>query len=122
MIGNVLKTEVVGEENGACTINCLLDNSVPSIDCSIVIDDEFGTEEGGDEIDERSEWEMRADENNINWLVEKLRSNDEKVERKFVEEFYNDFVKGEMIYHRPEDSETLNIIIKTFNYLSNRKL
>ena len=122
MIGNVLKTEVVGEENGACTINCLLDNSVPSIDCSVVIDDEFETTEDTDEIDERNEWEMRSDENNINWLLEKLRSNDEKVERKFVEEFYNDFVKGEMIYHRPEDSETLNIIIKTFNYLSNRKI
>ena len=122
MIGNVLKTEVVGEENGAYEINCLLDNSVPSIDCSVVIDDEFGTAEDTDEIDERSEWELRADENNINWLVEKLRSNGEKMERKFVEEFYNDFVKGEMIYHRPEDSETLNTIIKTFNYLSNRKL
>ena len=97
-------------------------NSVPSIDCSIVIDDEFETAENAKEIDERSEWEMRADENNINWLVEKLRSNGEKMERKFVEEFYNDFVKGEMIYHRPEDSESLNIIIKTFNYLSNRKL
>ena len=45
MFGNVLKTEVVGEENGACTINCLLDNSVPSIDCSVVIDDELGTTE-----------------------------------------------------------------------------
>ena len=44
----------------------------------------------------------------------------EKMERKFVEKFYNDFVKGEMIYHRPEDSDTLNTIIKTFNYLSNR--
>ena len=93
-----------------------LAKGVTCIDCSIVIDDEFGTTED----DERSEWEMRADENNINWLVEKLRSNGEKMERKFVEEFYNDFVKGEMIYHHPEDSETLNIIIKTFNYLSNR--
>ena len=118
MIGNVLKTEVVGDENGKCTINCLLDNSVTSIDCSIVIDGEFETIDD----DERNEWEIRADENNINWLVEKLRSNGEKMERKFVEEFYNDFVKGEMIYHRPEDSETLNIIIKTFNYLSNRKI
>ena len=122
MIGEILKTEVVGEENGTYTINCLLDNSVPSIDCSVVIDDEFGTAEGTDEIDERNEWEIRDDENNINWLVEKLRYNGEKMERKFVEEFYNDFVKGEMIYHRPEDSATLNIIIKTFNYLSNRKL
>ena len=122
MIGNVLKTEVVGEENGAYEINCLLDNSVPSIDCSVVIDDELGTAQGTDEIDKRNEWKIRDDENNINWLVEKLRSNGEKMERKFVEEFYNDFVKGEMIYHRPEDSETLNIIIKTFNYLSNRKL
>ena len=118
MIGNILKTEVVGEENGTCTINCLLDNSVPSIDCSIVIDDKSVTIED----DERSVWEIRADENNINWLLEKLRSNGEKMERKFVEEFYNDFVKGEMIYHRPEDSETLNIIIKTFNYLFNRKI
>ena len=87
----------------------------------MVIGDEFGTEEGTDEIDERNEWEIRDDENNINWLVEKLRYNGEKMERKFVEKFYNDFVKGEMIYHRPEDSETLNIIIKTFNYLLNRK-
>ena len=121
MFDNILKTELVGEDNGAYTINCLLDNSVPSIDCSLVIDDEFGTTEGTDEIDERNEWEMRADENNINWLVEKLRYNGEKMERKFVEEFYNDFVKGEMIYHCLEDSETLNTIIKTFNYLSNRK-
>ena len=79
MIGNVLKTEVVGEENGACTINCLLDNSVHSIDCSMVIDDEFGTEEDSDEIDERNEWEIRDDENNINWLLEKLRYNGEKM-------------------------------------------
>ena len=113
-----MKTEFVGEENGVGIINCLLDNYISSIDCSIAIDDEFGTAED----DERSEWEMRADENNINWLVEKLRSNGEKVERKFVEEFYNDFVKGEMIYHRPEDSDTLDTIIKTFNYLANRKI
>ena len=122
MMGDILKTEFVGEENGKCTINCLLDNFVHSIDCSIVIDDEFGTEEDADEIDKRNEWEIRDDENNINWLVEKLRSNGEKMERKFVEEFYNDFVKGEMIYHRPKDSETLDIIIKTFNYLTNRKI
>ena len=100
MFENILKTEVVGEENGTYTINYLLDNSVHSIDCSVVIDDEFGTEEDADEIDERNEWEIRADENNINWLVEKLRYNGKKMERKFVEKFYNDFVKGEMIYHR----------------------
>ena len=55
MFGKILKTEFVGEENGKCTINCLFDNSVPSIDCSIAIDDEFGTEEDTDEIDERNE-------------------------------------------------------------------
>ena len=55
MIGEILKTEFVGEENGTYTINCLLDNSVHSIDCSMVIGDEFGTEEGTDEIDERNE-------------------------------------------------------------------
>ena len=118
--GDILKTEFVGEENGVGIINCLLDNYISSIDCSIAIDDEFGTEEDADENDERNEWEIRDDKNNINWLFEKLRSNGEKMERKFVEKFYNDFVKGEMIYHRPEDSETLNIIIKTFNYLYNR--
>ena len=122
MIGKILKTEVVGEENGTYTINCLLDNYIHSIDCSIAIDDEFGITQGTDEIDERNEWEIRDDENNINWLVEKLRSNGEKMERKFVEKFYNDFVKGELIYHRPEDSETLDIIIKTFDYLTNRKI
>ena len=122
MMGDILKTEFVGEENGKYTINCLLDNYIHSIDCSIAIDDEFETAEGTDEIDERNEWEIRDDENNINWLVEKLRYNGEKMERKFVEKFYNDFVRGEMIYHRPEDSETLDIIIKTFNYLLNRKL
>ena len=122
MMGDILKTEFVGEENGKYTINCLLDNYISSIDCSMVLDDEFETAEGTDEIDERNEREIRDDENNINWLVEKLRYNGEKMERKFVEKFYNDFVRGEMIYHRPEDSETLNIIIKTFNYLSNRKL
>ena len=122
MIRKILKTEVIGEENGTYKINCLLDNSVHSIDCSLVIDDELGTAEDTDEIDERNEWEIRDDENNINWLLEKLRYNGKKMERKFVEEFYNDFVKGEMIYHRPEDSETLGTIIKTFNYLSNRKI
>ena len=55
MIGKILKTEVVADENGAYTVRCLLDNSVPSIDCSIVIGDEFGTEEDTDEIDERNE-------------------------------------------------------------------
>ena len=55
MIRKILKTEVVGEENGAYTINCLLDNSVHSIDCSLVIDDEFGTAEDTDEIDERAD-------------------------------------------------------------------
>ena len=119
--GDILKTEFIGEENGVGIINCLLDNYISSINCSMVLDDEFETAEGTDEIDERNEWEIRDDENNINWLVEKLRYNGEKMERKFVEKFYNDFVRGEMIYHRPEDSETLNIIIKTFNYLSNRK-
>ena len=44
MFGNILKTEFVGEENGAYTINCLLDNFISSIDCSIAINDEFGTE------------------------------------------------------------------------------
>ena len=52
MSGKILKTELVGEENGAYKINCLLDNSVPSIDCSIVIDEEFGTAQATDEIDE----------------------------------------------------------------------
>ena len=55
MIGNILKTEVVAEENGTYTINCLLDNSVHSIDCSMVIDDEFGTAQDSDKIDERNE-------------------------------------------------------------------
>ena len=55
MIGKILKTEVVGEENGTYTINCLLDNYISSIDCSMVIDDEFETAEGTDEIDERKE-------------------------------------------------------------------
>ena len=122
MIGNILKTEVVADENGTYTVKCILDNFISYIDCSMVIGDEFGTEEGTDEIDERNEWEIRDDENNINWLLEKLRCNGEKMERKFVEKFYNDFVKGEMIYHRPEASETLGTIIKTFNYLSNRKI
>ena len=122
MFGKILKTEVVGKENGAYKITCLLVNSVPFIDCSIVIDDDFITAQGTDGIDARNEWEVRDDENNINWLVEKLCCNGEKVERKFVEEFYNDFVKGEMIYHRLEDSETLDTIIKTFNYLLNRKI
>ena len=48
MIENILKTEVVGEENGKYTINCLLDNSVHSIDSSIVIDEEFETAEDTD--------------------------------------------------------------------------
>ena len=52
MMGDILKTEFVGEENGKCTINCLLDNYIHSIDCSIAIDDEFGTEEDADENDE----------------------------------------------------------------------
>ena len=55
MIGEILKTEVVGEENGKCAINCLLDNFISYIDCSMVIGDEVGTEEGVDEIDERNE-------------------------------------------------------------------
>ena len=55
MIGNILKTEVVGEENGTYTINCLLDNYIHSIDCSMVIDDEFGTAQDSDKIDERNE-------------------------------------------------------------------
>ena len=55
MIGEILKTEFVDEENGKCTINCLLDNFISYIDCSMVIGDEFGTEEGTDEIDERDE-------------------------------------------------------------------
>ena len=37
--GNILKTEVVTEENEAYKINCLIDNSVHSIDYSIVIDE-----------------------------------------------------------------------------------
>ena len=112
MMGDNLKPEFVGEDKGQYTINCLIDTYISSIECSMVLDDEFETAEGTDEIDERNEWEILADENNINWLVEKLRYNGEKMERKFVEKFYNDFVRGEMIYHRPEDSETLNIIIK----------
>ena len=68
MIGEILKTEVVGEENRAYTINCLLDNFISSIDCSIAIDDEFGITQGTDEIDKRNEWKIRDDENNINWF------------------------------------------------------
>ena len=52
---DILKTEFVGEENGKCTINSLLDNFISSIDCSMVIDDEFETEEDTDENDERNE-------------------------------------------------------------------
>ena len=73
--GNILKTEVVGEENGKCTINCLLDNFISSIDCSIANDDGFAATED----DERNEWEIRDDENNINWLLEKLRYNGKKM-------------------------------------------
>ena len=53
--GNILKTEVVAEENGTYTINCIFDNFISYIDCSMVIGDEFGTEESTDEIDERNE-------------------------------------------------------------------
>ena len=76
--GDILKTEFVGEENGVAAINCLLDNFISSIDCSMVIDDEFETEEDTDENDERNEWKIRDDENNINWLLEKLRYNGKK--------------------------------------------
>ena len=55
MIGEILKTEVVAEENGTYTINCILDNFISYIDCSRVSGDEFGTEEMTDEIDERNE-------------------------------------------------------------------
>ena len=47
-MGVILKTE-----NGTYTYNCLLDNSVPFIECSLVIDDEFRTAEVTDGIDER---------------------------------------------------------------------
>ena len=36
-IGKVLKTEFVGEENEAYKINCLLDNSVPSIELVVLM-------------------------------------------------------------------------------------
>ena len=55
MIENILKTEVVADENGTYTVKCILNNFISYIDCSMVIGDEFGTEEGTDEIDERNE-------------------------------------------------------------------
>ena len=55
MIGEILKTEVIEDENGAYTVKCLISKPLLYIDCSIVIGDEFGTEEGTDEIDERNE-------------------------------------------------------------------
>ncbi len=68
-------------------------------------------------------WETEQDESHIEWLSkncvkgctgEHLSMEESKI-------FYEDFVQGLMLYHYPEDSDTLNTIILTYNYLNKWK-
>ncbi len=68
-------------------------------------------------------WEKEQDAKHIEWLsthcvkgwtLEHLSVEDATV-------FYNDFVKKKMLYHYPEDCETIDIIVDTYNYLNRFK-
>lgn len=63
------------------------------------------------------------DKSHIFFLVEKCIK-EKTGEHMSLEEatfFYNDFVKKHMLYHYPEDNDTLNTIILTYNYLNKWK-
>lgn len=63
------------------------------------------------------------DKSHIFFLVEKCIK-EKTGEHMSLEEatfFYNDFVKQLMLYHYPEDCETLDTIIRTYNYLNKWK-
>lgn len=70
-----------------------------------------------------NKWIDRQDESNKRWLQENLVKGctGEHLSDEEIEFFYNDFVKEKIIYHRPEDSETLKNIIDTYNYLNKWK-
>ena len=63
------------------------------------------------------------DDRHINFLSEKCikGSTGEHLPLEEATFFYNDFVKGLMLYHYPEDSDTLNTIILTYNYINRWK-
>lgn len=66
---------------------------------------------------------LKAKKQHIEQLKEKCVKGctKEKLTETEAETFYNDFVKNKMLYHYPEDSDTLNTIIDTFNYLNKWK-
>ena len=63
------------------------------------------------------------DDRHIKFLSEKCvkGSTGEHMSLEEATFFYNDFVKELMIYHYPEDSDTLNTIILTYNYINRWK-
>ena len=82
--------------------------------------EEMTDKEYADYVDD---FRKEADKKHIDRLSEKCvkRSTGEQMSVEEATFFYNDFVKELMLYHYPEDSETLDTIIRTYNYLNRWK-
>ena len=65
-------------------------------------------------------WEREQDEHNIDWILQNCKKGCTK-EQISVEDatcYYNDCIKKNILYHRPEDSETLKNYINAYNFFN----
>ena len=82
--------------------------------------EEMSNKEYADYVDE---FRKEQDKSHIFFIIEKCakRNTGEHMSLEEATFFYNDFVKELMLYHYPEDNDTLNAIILTYNYLNRWK-
>ena len=68
-------------------------------------------------------WEKEQDERHVLELKEHCIKGctKEKLLNEEAQAFYDNFVKDKIIYHYPEDSDTMSTIIDTYNYLNKWK-
>jgi len=72
---------------------------------------------------DNKEWEAKEDESHIQWLMKNCVKGctKESISREDAECYYNGCVKNEILYHYPEDSETLHHYINAYNFLNKWK-
>ena len=72
---------------------------------------------------DRAAFEREKDKEHILFIKEKCVKGCtlEHLSDEEAQEFYDGFVKERMLYHYPEDTETLWNIVETYNYLNRWK-
>ena len=73
--------------------------------------------------DGHTKWELEQDNNHVKRLMELCVKGctGEHMPESEAKAFYDDFVKDKILYHYPEDSMTLTLIIDTYNFLNKWK-